>query len=152
MIDFTKALNQINLINVYENTQTRLDVKSMEPVEGDYITRLGHRLKFIARGQPPLFLSKNKFKIDFITQLLMTFCYKFDLSHRLSASNNFKLIMFKITSGRLISGKRSTAEHSQVSATANDAVKPPLNVAKLDQSDVKLKPSACRRFNSYLRS
>ena len=48
--------------------------------------------------------------------------------------------------GCLISGKRSTAEHSQASATANDAVNPPLNVAKQDQSAVKLKPSACRRF------
>ena len=42
--------------------------------------------------------------------------------------------------------KRSTAEHSQASATASDAVNPPFNVAKQDQSDVKLKPPACTRF------
>ena len=42
--------------------------------------------------------------------------------------------------------KRSTAEHPQASATANDAVNSPLNVAKQDQSDVKLKPPACMRF------
>ena len=42
--------------------------------------------------------------------------------------------------------KRSTAEHPQASATANDAVSPSLDVAKQDQSDVKLKPSACMRF------
>ena len=42
--------------------------------------------------------------------------------------------------------KRSTAEHPQASATANDAVNPSLNVAKQDQSDVKLKPPASMRF------
>ena len=42
--------------------------------------------------------------------------------------------------------KRSTAEHPQASTTANDAVNPPLNVAKLDQSDVKFKPLASMRF------
>ena len=48
-------MNHNNVINVYENIQTRLDLKSMEPVKGDLISRLGHRLKFITRGQPPLF-------------------------------------------------------------------------------------------------
>ena len=112
----------------------------------------------------------------------MTFCQKFYLNQRLSTSNNFKLIMFKITSGRrkesciwgyfkynaivdkstcqvdnngviygrLISGKRSTAEHPQASATANDAVNPPLNASKQDQSKSSLQHVG--DLNSYLRS
>ena len=35
MMSFYKALNHINVINVYENSQTRLYFKNMQPIKGD---------------------------------------------------------------------------------------------------------------------